>query len=100
MSDGGLFGFGDAEFLGSLPGTGWCPGPTALAFARTPLYAYSSGRHPLGLSTISDQQLAAGVMWVPGSLVYAAAACWALYSWLDPAGSQRAHRPAFPSSSS
>ncbi|HZO33464.1 MAG TPA: cytochrome c oxidase assembly protein [Gaiellaceae bacterium] len=70
-----------------------------LAFARTPLYAYPTGRRPLGLSMISDQQLAAGVMWVPGSLVYAAAACWALYSWLDPAGSQRAHRPAFPSSS-
>ena len=23
-------------FLGSLPGAGWCPGPTALAFAQTP----------------------------------------------------------------
>lgn len=71
-----------------------------LAFAQTPLYSYAAlHRRPGGLSALSDQQLAAGVMWVPGSLVYAVAACWALYSWLDPAGSQRAHRPAFPSSS-
>ena len=35
-SDGGLFSFGNSHFLGSLPGTGWCPGPTALAFVKTP----------------------------------------------------------------
>jgi hypothetical protein len=35
-SDGGLFSFGDSHFLGSLPGKGWCPGPTALSFAQTP----------------------------------------------------------------
>jgi hypothetical protein len=34
--DGGLFSFGDAHFFGSLPGAGWCPGPSALAFAPTP----------------------------------------------------------------
>jgi len=34
--DGGLFSFGDSPFLGSLPGAGWCPGPSALAFAQTP----------------------------------------------------------------
>jgi hypothetical protein len=34
--DGGLFSFGDSTFLGSIPGAGWCPGPTALAFAQTP----------------------------------------------------------------
>jgi cytochrome c oxidase assembly factor CtaG len=64
-----------------------------LAFERTPLYAYASDGHR-SLSALADQQLAAGVMWVPGSLVYAVAACWAFYSWLDPTGSQRAHRPA------
>lgn len=69
-----------------------------LAFARKPLYSYAAQSHrPLGLSAISDQQLAPGVMWVPGSLVYAIAACWALYAWLDPAGAQRLHRPAVPS---
>ncbi len=34
--DGGLFSFGDSEFQGSIPGAGWCPGPSALAFAQTP----------------------------------------------------------------
>jgi len=34
--DGGLFSFGYSHFLGSLPGKGWCPGPTALSFAQTP----------------------------------------------------------------
>ncbi len=36
-SDGGLFSFGHAPFAGSIPGAGWCPGPTALAFAQTPI---------------------------------------------------------------
>jgi cytochrome c oxidase assembly factor CtaG len=66
-----------------------------LAFARSPLYSYASlGHHPGGISALADQQLAAGVMWVPGSLAYLIAACWAFYAWLDPAGSQRPHRPA------
>jgi cytochrome c oxidase assembly factor CtaG len=66
-----------------------------LAFARSPLYSYESlGRRPGGISALGDQQLAAGIMWVPGSLVYLIAACWAFYAWLDPAGSQRPHRPA------
>ena len=66
-----------------------------LAFARTPLYSYARP----GLAPLSDQQLAAGVMWVPGSLVYLVAACWSLYAWLDPAGAKRPHRPAVPSPS-
>lgn len=65
-----------------------------LAFERTPLYSYASVARRGGISPLADQQLAAGVMWVPGSLAYLIAACWALYSWLDPAGSQRSHRPA------
>lgn len=64
-----------------------------LAFEGTPLYAYASTR-PGGVSPLGDQELAAGVMWVPGSLIYLVAACWTFYAWLDPAGSQRAHRPA------
>ncbi len=46
-----------------------------LAFATAPVYsAYPS---------ITDQQLAAGVMWVPGSLTYFVAAFVAFYRWLD-----------------
>lgn len=49
-----------------------------LAFATAPLYgAYRS---------LTDQQLAAGVMWVPGSFAYLIAAFVAFYRWLEPAG--------------
>src|SRR6185437_12811892 len=47
-----------------------------LAFASAPLYiAYPS---------LTDQQLAAGIMWVPGSLTYFVAAFVAFYRWLEP----------------
>jgi uncharacterized protein (TIGR03382 family) len=65
-----------------------------LALAPRPLYSYEALHHrPGGISALADQQLAAGVMWVPGSLVYTVAACWALYAWLDPAGAGRPHEP-------
>jgi putative membrane protein len=64
---------------------GWILG-IVLAFARTPLYSgYAALAHrPGGISALADQQLAAGVMWVPGSIAYVIAACWSLYSWLEP----------------
>ncbi|MGH2935202.1 MAG: cytochrome c oxidase assembly protein [Gaiellaceae bacterium] len=47
-----------------------------LAFAAAPIYGtYRS---------ITDQQLAAGVMWVPGSLAYLVAAFYCFYRWLEP----------------
>jgi cytochrome c oxidase assembly factor CtaG len=49
-----------------------------LAFAPAPVYsAYPS---------LTDQQLAAGIMWVPGSLTYFVAAVIAFYRWLEPDG--------------
>jgi putative membrane protein len=55
-----------------------------LAYARSPLYAYGTLRHrPGGISALADQQLAAGVMWVPGSIAYVVAAAWSFYLWLD-----------------
>jgi putative membrane protein len=53
-----------------------------LAFATTPFYAY--GRlpsRPGGISALTDQQLAAGIMWVPGSISYAIAFLACLYLW-------------------
>ena len=51
-----------------------------LAFASAPVYsAYPS---------LTDQQLAAGVMWVPGSLTYFVAAFAAFYRWLEPVASE------------
>jgi cytochrome c oxidase assembly factor CtaG len=50
-----------------------------LAFAAAPVYtAYPS---------MTDQQLAAGVMWVPGSLTYFIAAFACFYRWLEPGAS-------------
>jgi cytochrome c oxidase assembly factor CtaG len=46
-----------------------------LTFARAPLY-WSESRE------LWDQQLAGLVMWIPGGMVYLAAAAWAGYRWL------------------
>ena len=58
-----------------------------LAFAPSPLYpAYADLAHrPGGLSALSDQAIAAGVMWVPGSLAYTIAIVVLVYRWLGPA---------------
>jgi cytochrome c oxidase assembly factor CtaG/cytochrome c2 len=46
-----------------------------LTFAREPLYGgHLATAHAWGLSALEDQQLAGLLMWVPGSLPYAAAA--------------------------
>lgn len=50
-----------------------------LTFARVPLY-WSESRE------LWDQQLAGLVMWIPGGIVYLAAAAWAGYRWLDQRG--------------
>src|SRR5690349_5518864 len=46
-----------------------------LAFASAPLYTV----YP----SLTDQQLAAGIMWLPGSLTYFVAAFFFFYRWLD-----------------
>jgi cytochrome c oxidase assembly factor CtaG len=58
----------------------------ALVLAPDPLYApYAALAHrPGGISALTDQQLAAGVMWVPGSIAYAVAVLVAFYRWLEP----------------
>lgn len=59
-----------------------------LAFARTPLYqAYADlSSRPGHLSALADQQLAAGVMWVPGSIAYLVAIVIGFYRWLEADG--------------
>jgi putative membrane protein len=49
-----------------------------LAFASAPVYA--------AYPSMTDQQVAAGVMWVPGSLTYFVAAIVMFYRWLEPGG--------------
>jgi putative membrane protein len=51
-----------------------------LAIAPRPLYPAYTGHH--GLSALSDQQLASGVMWGPGSIPYAIVVFYCLYTWL------------------
>jgi cytochrome c oxidase assembly factor CtaG len=62
-----------------------------LAFAQAPLYsAYADLPHrPGGLTALDDQAIAAGVMWVPGSLAYSIAFVVFAYRWLGPASSRR-----------
>jgi cytochrome c oxidase assembly factor CtaG len=61
-----------------------------LAFERHPLYApYTALAHrPGGLSALGDQQVAAGVMWVPGSLAFSLAAVLLLVRFIAPVGAQ------------
>lgn len=67
-----------------------------LGLAPDPIYSgYASlGHRPFGLSALSDQHIAAGIMWVPASLPYSIAIYVAAYAWLDPAAAARGRRRA------
>jgi len=58
-----------------------------LGFASHPLYGhYAALAHrPGGLSALADQQLAAGIMWVPASIPFTIAVLVAAYELLEPA---------------
>jgi cytochrome c oxidase assembly factor CtaG len=34
------------------------------------------------VSALADQQIAAGIMWGPGSLAYSLAVFWLIYNWV------------------
>lgn len=51
-----------------------------IGYAPGVLYAYSGSG---GLSALADQQLAAGVMWVPASIPFAAAVVWIMARWFE-----------------
>jgi putative membrane protein len=57
----------------------------ALAFASEPLYeGYANlTSRPGGISALADQHLAAGIMWVPGSIPFAAAFVVFVHRWLE-----------------
>ncbi|HUJ56714.1 MAG TPA: cytochrome c oxidase assembly protein [Gaiellaceae bacterium] len=57
-----------------------------LAYASHPLYpVYADLAHrAFGLSPSGDQQIGAGVMWVPGSSAYFIAFIVSVYRWLEP----------------
>jgi cytochrome c oxidase assembly factor CtaG len=57
-----------------------------IATAPSPLYSHYAqlAHRPWGLSALADQQLAAGIMWVPGSVPWTVIALVCAYGWLDP----------------
>jgi putative membrane protein len=57
-----------------------------LAVASSPLYApyAAEASRPGGISALADQQLAAGVMWVPGSIPFTVVLLLIAYRWLEP----------------
>ena len=58
-----------------------------LALAPHPLYAHYAleAARPGGLSALGDQQLAAGIMWVPGSITFVIVIFVYVHRWLAPA---------------
>ena len=54
-----------------------------LGYASSPYYAYAQlPWRPGGISALTDQQLGAGIMWVPGSITYAILIIVCCFLWL------------------
>jgi cytochrome c oxidase assembly factor CtaG len=60
-----------------------------IALGSEPLYeGYARlARRPGGISALADEQLAAGIMWVPGSIPFVVAILLFAARWLEPEGS-------------
>jgi putative membrane protein len=72
-------------YLASTLAVGWVLA-IVLALATSPLYSpyAAEATRPGQLSALTDQQLAAGMMWVPGSIAYMVAIVLIAYRWLEP----------------
>jgi cytochrome c oxidase assembly factor CtaG len=85
-----------------------------LVFATVPIYSYYAAlattphliagalvyTDPGGLTAVADQELAGGIMWVPGSIPFSVAIFVFLYRWLDDGGpAVRGHEAADTGSS-
>jgi cytochrome c oxidase assembly factor CtaG len=92
LSDGQRVAYGTAAIL-----VGWALA-VVLALSPRPLYAAYAAlqARPGGLSALADQQLAAGIMWVPASIPYTIAVIAAAYRWLDPVKGRVAGRDLRP----
>jgi putative membrane protein len=69
-----------------------------LAYATHPLYPYYAtlDHRAFGLSPLADQQIGAGIMWVPGSLAFFVAFIVYVYKWLEPGASDAPVRESRP----
>jgi putative membrane protein len=74
---------------------GWVLAIT-LVLVREPLYSHYAllVHRPGGISALTDQQLAAGMMWVPGSISYTITVLIGVYRWLEPDREPRPRRTA------
>jgi hypothetical protein len=72
---------------------GWVLAIT-LVLVPHPLYAHYAAlaQRPGGITALTDQQIAGGIMWVPGSIAYTVALLIGFYRWLE-ADSKPASRP-------
>jgi putative membrane protein len=84
-------------YLASTLLVGWALA-IVLALATSPLYAayIEESARPGNISALTDQQFAAGLMWVPGSLSYTIAIVLIAYRWLDPRPVRGRSGPAGP----
>jgi len=75
---------------------GWLLAIT-LVMVQHPIYGYYAAleTRPGGITALTDQQLAAGVMWVPGSLAYTITFIIGFYRWLEPDRSRSSAPAAF-----
>ena len=73
---------------------GWILAIT-LVVIQHPLYSHYAqiAHRPGGISALTDQQLAAGMMWVPGSIAFTLTIIYGVYRWLEPEPDGRIHRP-------
>ncbi len=80
---------GKLAYLGSTMVVGWVLA-IVLALAGSPIYSFyaDEASRPGHVSALTDQQLAAGVMWVPGSIAYSVAIIAIAYRWLEPGDSR------------
>jgi putative membrane protein len=80
-----------AVYVASAMVVGWLLA-IVLALSTSPLYApYAAEASRPGITALADQQLAAGVMWVPGSIPFTIAIMFVVYRWLEP---KRSREPA------
>jgi putative membrane protein len=76
---------GRVTYVVSAMIVGWVIAIT-LVLVPEPIYSHYAllTHRPGGISALTDQQLAAGIMWVPGSLAYGIAMMLGFYRWLEP----------------
>ena len=74
---------------------GWIIAIT-LVLVPEPIYSHYAllTHRPGGISAMTDQQFAAGIMWVPGSLSYGVAMILGFYRWLEPESASRSRQQA------